>query len=116
MKEKIKEKWVKALRSGSYNQIPNHLRFKVADGSYSYCCLGVLTDLYVIEKSMGLDFEWSESSYLSEDVMEWSGVSTEDGEVKNPWFDRPSLASLNDSEFLPFTEIADVIDKNWETI
>ncbi len=42
MNQKVKELWVKALRSGEYQQGKEHLR---KDGQY--CCLGVLCDLAI---------------------------------------------------------------------
>lgn len=48
MKADLKEKWVKALRSGEYEQTTGQLRY---DPSFSgrrnpsYCCLGVLCEV-----------------------------------------------------------------------
>lgn len=49
--EKIKAKWVAALRSGEYEQGRGSLRKKDAKGVDRFCCLGVLCDLYSKEKS-----------------------------------------------------------------
>ena len=43
MKPEIKKLWVDALRSGEYKQAREVLR---TNGGTSFCCLGVLTDLY----------------------------------------------------------------------
>ena len=43
MKKQIKEKWVKALRSGSYQQGRHQLACASDDG-VEFCCLGVLKE------------------------------------------------------------------------
>ena len=51
MKKKIMTKWVKALRSGKYKQCREKLcSVDGKTGEESYCCLGVLTDLYLKER------------------------------------------------------------------
>jgi hypothetical protein len=51
MKQEIMQRWVKALRSGKYQQGTERLREKTATGRASrrFCCLGVLCDLYAQE-------------------------------------------------------------------
>ena len=41
----LKEKWVKALRSGDYKQGKEYLKQFDSSGQASFCCLGVLADL-----------------------------------------------------------------------
>lgn len=41
----LRTKWVEALRSGDYEQSHNMLRKTYSDGSYGFCCLGVLCDV-----------------------------------------------------------------------
>lgn len=43
--KELKAKWVKALRSGEYQQGQGQLCTRTNDGSYSFCCLGVLEDV-----------------------------------------------------------------------
>lgn len=43
--KELKAKWVKALRSGEYKQGHGSLCRRADDGSYSFCCLGVLEDV-----------------------------------------------------------------------
>jgi len=50
MKKTIMTKWVKALRSGKYNQCKENLCTLDVEGNPSYCCLGVLTQLYLDER------------------------------------------------------------------
>ena len=44
MDPKVKAKWLKALRSGEYDQTTGSL-CSVDDGAASYCCLGVLHEV-----------------------------------------------------------------------
>ena len=50
MKKMIMKKWVKALRSGNYKQCKEDLCQVDDKGNLSYCCLGVLTQLYINER------------------------------------------------------------------
>jgi hypothetical protein len=49
MNKRLKDRWVKALRSGKYQQGQSYLRVEEFDNEgnevSSYCCLGVLADL-----------------------------------------------------------------------
>jgi len=51
MNEAIMKKWVKALKSGNYKQTVNTLCSIDEKDQKRYCCLGVLTDLYVKDKA-----------------------------------------------------------------
>ena len=44
MNKEIKEKWLTALRSGSYKQGQGSLHTKNLKGESKFCCLGVLVD------------------------------------------------------------------------
>jgi hypothetical protein len=60
MKENIAKMWVKALRSGEYKQVKNTLCGVRKDGDVGFCCLGVLTDLYMKDrkaKKKGCEFD-----------------------------------------------------------
>ncbi|QGT54330.1 hypothetical protein b3_0086 [Synechococcus phage B3] len=123
MKQEIKERWVAALRSGEYRQTRSTLRDETG-----FCCLGVLTDLYLKEN----DEEWvlinthysfdDENLLLPQQVQEWAEIDTDphlslnkastairivlEGYQSNT---PPTLAVLNDCG-VPFKEIADVIE------
>lgn len=122
MNQKIKEKWVAALRSGEYKQAAGALKVDRKEGP-TYCCLGVLCDLYAKE----FDEEWETGvneetrkeyilflgypSTLPPDVMFWAGLL-----YSNPRIDlaeafggRTVLADYNDSGY-SFEEIAQVIE------
>lgn len=115
MNPTVKTQWLTALRSGEYKQAKTTLHDPHRD---SFCCLGVLCDLY--RKSVG--GSWDEggdfvdargertSAMPSEDVVTWAGsedvisdfnVGGTEGQIK--------LSSLNDRGS-SFAEIADLIE------
>lgn len=116
MKEEIKKKWLKALRSGEYIQGKSYLR-KIDN---TYCCLGVLCDLYVKE---GLG-EWKETDvaedpcwsvlsatgYLPGDVALWAGVESQTGWITLKDGQRVSLTGMNDGGY-SFEKIAQKIEE-----
>ncbi len=123
MKQDVAEKWVKALRSGEYEQGKYVLR--TTDGRY--CCLGVLCKL---EPSL----EWNEERRTCDgDYLGLSGKAKELFEIRGSegffdptrvkWPDsiptesrfRASLAGLNDTG-VPFRAIADFIELNYEVL
>lgn len=119
MKKEIKEKWVAALRSGDYEQ--GSLRLRTAEDKY--CCLGVLTDLYL--KETGGEWErdvttsgWvgaKSSAALAGPVMEWAGLEGDSFvEVEEEYgFSKINrLSVLNDSKSYDFNKIADIIETN----
>ena len=61
MKKRVLTKWLKALRSGKYKQGRGTLCQTDKNGNESFCCLGVLCDLYQKEqkrnKKRGLHVE-----------------------------------------------------------
>lgn len=114
MTKTIKDKWLAALRSGEYQQTRGGLRDNVG-----YCCLGVLCDLHAKEAGKdwiapvyGRYYKYGEQeAYLPYTVMEWAGFNCMVS--CNPQIQHgkdTSLSSLNDRG-IPFTEIADVIEK-----
>jgi hypothetical protein len=109
MKQEIAERWVKALRSGDYEQAFS----KLTDG-VGYCCLGVLCHLYdpKLFKEDGTYMERDKD--LPRAVRAWSGVR---GEMGNFYNDEKrkgmELAWLNDRGN-SFRKIASIIEENWE--
>lgn len=105
-------RWVAALRSGKYGQAEGSLRKD--DG---YCCLGVLTDLYIKKKGLEWDVVQEESyksytflgcdSYPPPDVLDWAGMWSERSVTRYGKY----LDDLNDEDELTFSEIANVIEK-----
>jgi hypothetical protein len=118
MKKEIKDKWVKALRSGEYLQCQDTLHKKNSEGQDTFCCLGVLTNLYVEET--GDAHAWSSHGALSSKTMKWSGIKNNNGFFTENKFKkykcRRYLTELNDVLYFNFNEIADVIDIYWEKL
>lgn len=128
MKPEIKELWVEALRSGKYDQTKNTLR-----RGDSFCCLGVLCDLY-LNHSEDFNSEWcfdrsSNAYFVKRDpqrkwhplerngeflpscVQKWAGIVESSPAVKLLGFDDPvQLSELNDKDY-EFSEIATIIEK-----
>jgi len=107
MNPQVKQKWIDALRSGEYEQAKFTLKCE-----YGYCCLGVLTDLYIQEndlewvydnKSNNYEFDGNEGS-LCNYVIKWSDFP--DGKVEE------ELIKMNDTTLKTFSEIADYIEEN----
>lgn len=115
MNKDIAMKWVFALRSGKYTQGRGALKNKYG----AYCCLGVLCDISALGSWDGL--EGFSSTYtvrneealtqLPESVVRWADMRSKNGD-----FPKESLMRLNDQEKNSFSEIADVIEKNWEIL
>lgn len=118
MDKKIKKRWVAALNSGKYGQCTGQLK-----SGGKYCCLGVLTELYI--KSKKIKNAWSDDGdvklspkgkfqsegYLPKQIMEWAGLKEQD-----PMYKETTLSKLNDGSSevkkRTFKQIAKIIDKN----
>lgn len=111
MNQNILEQWTEALYSEDYTQGIRTLR------SYdnTFCCLGVLCDLYV-KSDHG---QWTlrsndtyalggESSILPEKVAQWAGLHSTSPEVT---YNEESIeiVELNDEKGLDFKTIADAL-------
>ena len=118
MKKRTAMKWIAALRSGAYNQGSSQLVTVDADENEHFCCLGVLCNL-ATEDGYG---EWDGEDFKSESgdrenkVMPWgmelyTGMESRNGTVD----DDVCLTVLNDKG-LSFTELADIIEKNWRKL
>lgn len=126
MKKTIAEKWVQALRSGKYKQ-GREVLHNNEDGKDTYCCLGVLCDLYQQDrrskkkKMLDVESRWCNVAYDGEDthlpdaVREWAGMKTKDGMWNNEDMDA-TLVYLNDEKRSNFKTIANVIEKNVENL
>ena len=126
MDERVKNLWVKALESGEYPQGTNQLR-----SSIGLCCLGVLCDLHAREHpEIAATQEvpgryMAEVATLPEQVMQWAGMGSVEGELLDPLglpkmakkvhSSNTSLAALND-DGLNFKQIAKVIRANWKDL
>ena len=121
MNQDVKQKWITALRSGEYKQTGGRLR-----KGDSYCCLGVLTDLYDKDKDIKCHAWHEEDGHygyksgdeiveatLPESVMKWADLDELNPIVRDDRMGEPltSLAYLNDNEGLDFNQLADIIEK-----
>jgi hypothetical protein len=121
MKKNIKDLWVKALKSGEFNQIQGQLE---KDGKY--CALGILWVLALVngictydERSDGGRFD-NRRSTLSYNVMNWAGIKNfldpGAGVVKFMHKGKGrSISEMNDHGS-DFNEIARVIEKKWKEL
>lgn len=114
MNQRIKRKWLEALRSGEYVQGRDRLLTPSADGD-SFCCLGVLCELHAQETG-GV---WTGQTYmhnrgaLPRPVALWAGL-----DARDPIVSDMKLSSHNDGTGLlqhkpkSFRRIADLIEKH----
>lgn len=116
MNPQIKEKWINALRSGEYKQTQGNLY----EPGVGYCCLGVLTDLYLKEKGLEWDTNGTNSysgwgsvddeyEFLPDSVRNWAGLKDNRGTYEDDTLEFPALTDLNDNGNT-FDDIADVIE------
>lgn len=113
MNQEIKKKWVDALRSGEYKQGYAELRTNTEVNS-SFCCLGVLCDLYSKEHNI----PWEEDGgfigtgdVLPNNVISWAGLSDNPSPRRVGLGDTErTLVRLNDNGST-FKQIADIIEK-----
>ena len=135
----LRERWVKALRSGKYEQIQSNLRTK-----HGYCCLGVLCD--VIMKETGSETTWEldeggdryklfgiHYGGLPTTYQQMMGLITDEGEIELNFIKNEATAMrlkdyvagrsgqviltvLNDSGGWSFEDIADLIENEPQAI
>lgn len=117
MKQKIKDMWVKELRSGKYAKGKTRLRNK----DNTWCCLGVLTDIYRKTQKKG---KWesvcdgSKECYqyrmnaqgLCKRVATWAGLELSMG--GNIKLGNSDAWAVNDAQCDNFDQVADIIEKN----
>lgn len=107
MNEKIKKKWVDALRSGKYKQGREQLR----DGD-KFCCLGVLCEVLRIPYR-------PRDPYLPPRARDLAGLKQKDPLVQLRGRALMAISNLNDGNDVltpplrrrTFEQIADVIEK-----
>jgi len=111
MNQEIKQRWIKALRSGEYQQGKESLYH-----CGKFCCLGVLTDLYIKEHGLQWNQDsadlWSfeeEGGTLPQSVQDWSGI-----DAPNPMILGDRATDHNDKYHLSFNEIAALIEQDKE--
>jgi hypothetical protein len=117
MKKSLKTKWIAALRSGKYTQGFNRLR-----KDDTFCCLGVLCDLYRQDHSPA---RWYAGEFIDEKneaafsmptraVQKWAGLDEDDIQLLAYHNDPLSISSpsstLTSLPPHPFEDIADLIE------
>lgn len=107
MDEKVKQLWVKALRSGQFKQGLHQLR-QDTFGGRRYCVLGVLCAVYEQQLKTSATFNWK-SGVLPYNVQKWAGLSSDDPVVSEFTLDALRLSALND-EGHSFQDIAFLIE------
>ena len=113
MNKRVKTQWIKALRSGKYKQGRGSLR----NLDNTYCCLGVLCDLYARRRTTPPRHQWKSvgSRYaiaaaegvLPVCVQQWAGLSTTDPELQGRM-----ASEWNDQKHAGFKRIATLIEKH----
>ncbi|WP_024516788.1 hypothetical protein [Bradyrhizobium sp. Tv2a-2] len=106
MDAELKAKWVKALRSGKYQQARGQLK----DGD-RYCCLGVLCDIagrgeFETRDRLGDSFVYN-GDRTQGTLPEQLSVEIELSPIAES-----TCWKMNDQRFLTFPEIADWIEEN----
>lgn len=109
----VKERWIAALRSGMYKQGTKKLRdLKPGDDDYSFCCLGVLTQICAADRNTQFEKLCVYGrEILSPEVVDWARLDSGNPILRGR-FGRnfgDSLAEMNDSG-KTFAEIADEIE------
>jgi hypothetical protein len=106
MDRKVKTRWVKALRSGKYEQGQNALVVIAFDNTDHFCCLGVYCEI-----STRVKRDREEYIYNGDHVTTALPVELRD-KIGLDSFAQDKLITMNDGEHRSFAEIADWIDAN----
>jgi len=112
MNQEVKTKWLEVLESGAYPKAVGCLQTIKGE----YCCLGVLTDLYIKETGQGhwedagdtRVFNGEEELLLPVEVQEWAELDSNDPYIRYEDTDFDSLSELNDDS-VTFEEVIVVI-------
>lgn len=119
MKARVKKKWLRALRSGRFLKGRGYLVQTKKEQDF-FCCLGVLTNLYVEETGKGTVWDINDS-VLAPEVQLWAGFrQAKDTHLKSVWdaqdprCGKKRLSGWNDGnpgKPKSFHAIADLIEK-----
>lgn len=121
MKKSYAMKWVAALRSGKYKQGKGRLHKVDASNHHKYCCLGVLCDVVGAPKErVGSVFYYGgRAGVLPNVVVDLVGMHSVEGTLGDTSLTYLNDIYLNDGEVGPrknFSQIADIIEKNWRKL
>jgi hypothetical protein len=114
LNKKIKQKWLKALRSGKYRQTRTGQLY--SEPSNAYCCLGVLQHCLTgnVEDDTTPSTEW----YIENGIPPLNDMVNLDDKLRknidlgNEWNIENKLVQMNDKSKYNFAKIADWIEKN----
>ncbi len=118
-KQEFRKLWVKALRSGEYEQTECSLRDNIG-----YCCLGVACDLYnnhfpndlleiYVDEDRGQVYVYDNcATYLPEKVRIALGLQTIEGRMRNYNLIEINSLSLMNDRGATFNDIADMIESS----
>lgn len=119
MNPEIKQRWIEALKSGQYWQGKNLLKQEDSEGQITYCCLGVLCELYLedypeafggwVRTEKGEFSLDSQGAALPGAVREWSGMESSLGGYGGGG----ALFLDNDTYNKSFGEIAEIIEEKF---
>lgn len=107
----IKQKWLEELRSGKHQQGVGTLKSVEADGSFAYCCLGVLQEKVLDEEIEPV----TRSNYKVDDWLP-EGDHLIYSDLRNVILDDflvDKCAQMND-EGMDFKDIADWLEEKWD--
>jgi len=116
------QEWVKALRSGDYEQIDGALRI-----NEKYCCLGVACDIALKSGDLTDDYRWETSDRFGTEedfystalpsvVVDWLGLKANQHDpmlVSENGEEAHSASNWNDGQQASFNDIADMIEGNF---
>ncbi len=105
MDKRVKKLWVDALESGAYYQCKGALTKRNAKSKDSFCCLGVLTNLYVEETGDAKVWDLSQA-FLPDEVCRWAKIEW------NPRLGVNTATTVNDKLNYSFKKIAKLIKEN----
>lgn len=118
--------WVKALRSGRWEQTTSYL-----ERAGKFCCLGVACRVAMDEGGLKMatglftddpDIRWygteGNTGVLPEAVVQWLGLGIGDTNVNmlSPTGEEIMASSMNDHYSYTFMEIADAIERTWPEV
>lgn len=113
MKEDIKNLWVKAARSGEFQQ-----RGYALYRNNKYCIMGVLAMLAMLEgicdyseNSSGEGLFDDEVAKLPQSVVDWAELKSDSGIIKGEFV---TLQGYNDTFGYDFEQLADIIETHWQ--
>lgn len=116
MNAELKKKWVRALRSGNYQQGKNNLHVTNGESGEDdkFCCLGVLCEVAGVkgepDEYDAIVYYDGRDDMLSDVLLEWLELDDEDQDILAAANDAGDIGGAGPSEAWTFEEIADYIE------